>query len=97
MKKFISFATLLLVSGCAHAPKCGNPPGARVILTGTDSCQVRVRQVVIGSELKIPEKFKDVSISEFTLDWVESKSERGKIELGHLVLVPISAPKGAKP
>ena len=80
----------LIISGCSHSPKCGNPTGARVILSETESCQVRIRQVTVGSELKIPQSLKGASLSEFTLDWVEPQLENGKIELGHFVLIPVT-------
>lgn len=86
---------VVIISGCAHSPKCGNPTGARVILAGTESCQVRIRQVTVGSELKIPQSLKGASLSEFTLDWVEPQLENGKIELGHFVLTP-AAKEGQK-
>lgn len=78
----------LMISGCAHSPKCGNPTGARAILSGTESCQIRIRQVTVGSELKIPQSLKGTALSEFTLDWVEPTLGNGKIELGHFVLIP---------
>lgn len=81
---------LVMISGCAHSPKCGNPTGARVILAGTESCQVRIRQVTVGSELKIPQSLKGASLSEFTLDWIEPQLENGKIELGHFILIPVA-------
>ncbi|MGE3386013.1 MAG: hypothetical protein AB7K41_04730 [Bdellovibrionales bacterium] len=87
MKWFILLFTTML-SACAHSPKCGNPQGARIILSGTNSCQVRIRQVTIGSELKIPQSLKGTTLSEFTLDWVEPNLENGSIELGHFVLIP---------
>jgi len=89
MRRLILFL-VVMISGCAHTPKCGNPTGARVILFGTESCQVRIRQVTVGSELKIPQSLKDASLSEFTLDWVEPQLENGKIELGHFVLIPVT-------
>lgn len=88
MKRLILLLASTL-SACAHSPKCGNPAGARVILSGTESCQVRIRQVMVGSELKIPQSLKDTSLSQFTLDWVEPTLENGKIELGHFVLTPL--------
>lgn len=87
MRRLILFLALI-ISGCAHSPKCGNPTGARVILSGTESCQVRIRQVTVGSELKIPQSLKGTFLSHFTLDWVEPQLENGKIELGHFVLIP---------
>lgn len=79
-----------LLAGCVSTPKCGNPEGARTIVTGKESCQVRIRQVTIGSDLKIPASLKGAALSEFTLDWVEPGLQDGRIELGHFVLRPVS-------
>lgn len=84
----LTMSLVLMISGCAHSPKCGNPTGARVILSGIESCQIRIRQVTVGSEIKIPQSLKGAALSEFTLDWVEPQFENGKIELGHFVLIP---------
>ena len=90
MSRAILFCTLATLAGCTHIPKCGNPDGARVVLTGQDSCQVRIRQVTIGSDLKIPDSLKGAALSEFSLDWIEPTLQDGRIELGHFVLVPPS-------
>lgn len=75
-------------TGCANSPRCANPEGSKVILYNNQSCSVRIRQVVIGSELKISESLKAQSFNGYKLDWVEGKREGNKIELGHFVLVP---------
>ncbi len=92
MKRAILFLSMLM-AGCAHSPKCGNPDGARIIFTGEKTCEVRIRQVTMGSELKIPQSLKGAALVDFTLDWVEPSLESGRIELGHFVLIPSSAPK----
>ena len=97
MKNIIYLSTLTLFAACAHSPKCGNPIGARIILSGQDSCQIRIRQVTVGSDLKIPASLKTTSLSEFTLDWVEPGLQNGKIELGHFVLVPNSQTESKRP
>lgn len=88
MMKSITALLLLLMISCAHDPKCGNPEGAKVILAGDGSCQIRIRQVTVGSDLKIPASFKGAGLAAFSLEWVEPGLESGKIELGHFVLVP---------
>jgi len=84
---FLAFA----VFGCSHSPKCGNPEGARIILMGEKNCQIRIRQVTMGTELKIPQSLKGGALADFTLEWVEPTLESGRIELGHFVLIPSSA------
>lgn len=81
----------LLLSACSSLPKCGNPEGAKTILSGKDTCQVRIRQVTIGSELKIPKSLKGTGLSQFALEWVEPGMVDGRIDLGHFVLVPKSS------
>lgn len=88
MRNIILTFSSLVLSACAHGPKCGNPDGARVILAGERSCQVRIRQVTVGSELKIPASFKGPGLAGFTLEWVEPDLQDGKITLGHFILVP---------
>lgn len=78
----------LILTGCAHTPKCGNPEGAKIILAGEKTCQVRIRQVTLGTELKIPQSLKGAALADFTLEWVEPTLESGRIELGHFVLIP---------
>lgn len=78
----------LILAGCAHSPKCGNPDGAKIILAGEKTCQVRIRQVTLGTELKIPQSLKGAALADFTLEWIEPTLESGRIELGHFVLIP---------
>lgn len=89
MSKLILCISLSLLASCASKPKCGNPEGARTILVGTTSCQVRIHQVNIGSDFKIPDSLKDKLSSNFILEWREAGLVDSRIELGHFVLVPI--------
>lgn len=95
MKLAVSILVVAL-SGCAHRPKCGNPDGAMVVFSGKETCQVRIRQVTVGSELKIPQSLKDSSLSQYALEWVEPCMVEGRIELGHFVLVPMMSGQGTK-
>lgn len=92
MIRIVLSLSLVMVS-CAHSPKCGNPEGARIIFTGEKTCEVRIRQVTMGSELKIPQSLKGAALADFTLDWIEPTLESGRIELGHFVLIPSSNSK----
>lgn len=94
--KIIFSVLVLVLTGCSHLPKCGNPEGSGVVLAGKDTCQVRIRQVTVGSDLKIPESLKNSNLSQFTLEWVEPDLKDGRIELGHFVLVRSSQSKESK-
>jgi hypothetical protein len=94
MKGGLILISLLMCASCAHTPRCGNPDGAKVILYSDESCIVRIRQVTIGTEMKIPGSLKDTNFANFRLEWIEPKMDSGKIELGHFVLVQNS--EGAK-
>ncbi len=97
MSKLILCISLGLLASCASQPKCGNPEGARTVLVGTTSCQVRIRQVNIGSDFKIPDSLKEKLSSNFILDWREAGLVDGQIELGHFVLVPIAGQEKVAP
>jgi hypothetical protein len=90
MKKVIILLQTAFLFSCAHRPKCGNPEGAKVVLIGTSSCQVRIRQVTVGSELKIPSSLKGNGLAQFQMEWIEAGLSNGQIELGHFILIPIS-------
>ncbi len=89
MSKYILLIPIIsLIISCAHTPKCGNPKGARLVLEGKATCAVRIRQVEIGSELKIPESLKKPEISFLELTWIDPSLNNGQIELGHFKLIP---------
>lgn len=93
--QLLILTVVLFLASCAHSPKCGNPEGAKVVLVGEGSCQVRIRQVTIGSELKIPTSLKGIGLTQFSLEWVEPDLTAGKIELGHFVLIPETSKNGS--
>jgi hypothetical protein len=94
MKKQMILLSTVFLGACAHTPKCGNPEGARIILIGEKTCQVRIRQVTLGTELKIPQSLKGAALADFSMEWVEPSLDSGRIELGHFVLIPSSSTKG---
>lgn len=94
MKQMILISMIFLVA-CAHTPKCGNPEGAKIVLMGEKTCQVRIRQVTLGTELKIPQSLKGAALADFAMEWIEPTLESGRIELGHFVLIPSSQPKAS--
>ena len=96
MRKIIALLSTVFLFSCAHGPKCGNPEGAKVVLAGAETCQVRIRQVTVGSDLKIPSSLKGSGLAQFQLEWVEGGLNNGQIELGHFVLIPATEP-GVRP
>ncbi len=91
-KQMILLSTVFL-GACTHTPKCGNPEGTRIILMGEKTCQVRIRQVTLGTELKIPQSLKGAALADFSMEWVEPTLDSGRIELGHFVLIPSTRTK----
>lgn len=88
MRYFIYFLPLL--AGCATSPKCGNPAGSNPVYSDPKVCEVRIRQVVVGSKMQIPESLKGPSLASFEMTWVDTSLVDGKIQIGHFVLVPKS-------
>ena len=84
MKRIYIIAALLFAA-CAHDPKCGG--GAPAIYQEAGNCVARIRQVVIGSDLKVPNSLKG-NFAGLKLEWVESTLQDGQIVLGHFVLMP---------
>ena len=80
-----TIALLVLLTACAHDPKCGG--GAPAIYQDAGDCVPRIRQVMIGSDLKVPESLK-TNFAVQKLEWVDSQLKDGQIVLGHFVLVP---------
>ena len=88
MKFILYFSMMFIYVGCAHSPKCGNPEGAKIILEGKNSCLVRIRQVEIGSNLKIPDSLKSPELAAMELTWVDPVFANGQITMGHFKLAP---------
>lgn len=84
----ILFLSLSFLSACAHSPRCGNPEGTKIILEGNRTCSVRIRQVLIGNELKIPESLKNPELANLELHWVDPMMKEGQIITGHFILIP---------
>lgn len=94
MKTFM-ILTLAFLSGCASKTICSNGGESyRPIFDPDNSCKVRIRKVIVGSDIKIPQSAALDGGVNWSYDWVDSEFKNGRIELGHLVLVPQSG--GAK-
>jgi len=88
--KAILCGYLMALSACSSAPKCVNASGAAVVYISSNTCEVRIKQVVIGSSMKIPESLKGTDLATFEMVWVETALVNGQIHLGHFALVPKS-------
>ncbi len=87
---------LFFTLGCSHNSKCGNPKDARVIYSNKKSCEMRIRQVTIGSDLKIPSSLKNPSLTKLHLEWSDPGLVDGKVVMGHFVLVPSPSSEGTR-
>ncbi len=80
-----------MASGCATKRICMNQlENNRSIYDVENSCRVRIRQVVIGSETEVPSSIGFKSGTLWIYSWQESKFENGKYISGHFVLTPIT-------
>ena len=89
MRTLIFAALGLMLTACAHISTCGNAPEARTIYF-KNSCRPRIDQVLIGSEMNIPENIKRDALANFDLEWIDPSTGDGRIRLGHYDLVPKS-------
>ena len=76
--------------GCATSMKCGNPAGANLVYSDSKTCEVRIRQVVVGSKMQIPYSLKGPALASYEMTWVDTSLVDGKIQVGHFVLIPKS-------
>lgn len=88
--KYFLFSLLLITSGCATKKICINQlENNRSIYDVENSCRLRIRQVVIGSDVEIPKSIDFKSGILWSYGWQESRFENGKLSSGHFVLIPI--------
>lgn len=91
MRYFLFGLLLLIVSGCATKKVCINQQeNNRSIYDVENSCRLRIRQVIIGSDAEIPKSIDFKSGTLWSYGWQESKFENGKLSSGHFVLIPIT-------
>jgi hypothetical protein len=74
--------------GCATKTICANGTESyRPVLDPGNSCKIRVRQVMVGTDVKLPTTLAiDGDAINWTYDWVGSEFKNGQIELGHVIL-----------
>lgn len=85
--KYIFYLMSLGLVGCTISPKCGNPEGASIVYL-EKTCKVRIRQVVIGDEMHVPESLKGSGFAGYEVGWQDSILQDGRIILGHFILYP---------
>jgi len=89
--KILLILSSILFGGCATQKICINQvENARSIYDVDNSCHMRIRQVVIGSDAEIPKSIDFKSGQEWSYSWVETKFENGKLTLGHFVMAPVN-------
>lgn len=87
--KYFLIGSLILISGCATKRVCINQlENNRSIYDVENSCRLRIRQVVIGSDAELPKSIDFKSGYLWSYGWQESKFENGKLSSGHFVLTP---------
>lgn len=92
MKKIIYLALYnFALTGCVTKTVCKNQTeNQRSIYDVDDSCRLRIKQVIIGSEVNMPKSIDFKSGTVWTYTWAESKFENGKLTSGHFVLSPVT-------
>lgn len=83
--RYLALGFMLILVGCAHKPNCGALPEAKTVFY-SNSCKPRIKQVVIGQDLKIPQSLKN-DLSLFEMGWEDPESKNGKIETGRFIIL----------
>lgn len=81
---------ILMLAGCASKPICENGnQGFSSVLDPQKQCAVRIRQVILGSDLELPKSisFKSSDMV-WNYKWVPTTYKEGSLELGHFALYP---------
>lgn len=87
--RYTLLLTAFLTPACATKKVCINQlENNRSIYDVDNSCHLRIRQVVIGSDSEIPKSINFRSGALWTYSWIESKFEGGKFILGHFTMSP---------
>ena len=87
MKKALILAPLVFIFGCAHNPKCSSTESYKSIYFEHSSCKVRIRQVVLVSDLRLSSKVNTSELSQYQLEWVAESTSKTEISEGHYKLV----------
>lgn len=92
--KVIALPVLMIMCSCAGKTICANGSESfRPVLDPANSCKVRIRQVIVGTDVKLPASIAlDGGNVNWAYDWSGSEFKNGQIDLGHVVLKPEAAP-----
>jgi hypothetical protein len=88
--RLAALAVLIFASGCTTKTICANGTESfRPVLDSANSCAVRIRQVIVGTDIKTPPSVAiDGGSVNWTYGWTGSEFKNGQIELGHVILKP---------
>jgi hypothetical protein len=81
----IQILLTMLLSACASSPKCQTQGAASAIYMTEKSCDVRIRQVEVGSTTSGASTVRDSDRFVTVLDWVDATYENGQIKTGHFL------------
>lgn len=96
--KFILLLGTIIFSSCVTKKICINQiENNRSIYDVDNSCRLRIRQVIIGSDVEVPKSIDFKSGVHWTYSWQESKFENGKLTLGHFIMTPVLAKTSGSP
>jgi hypothetical protein len=84
---------LALIEGCVSKTICANGNESfRPVLEAAAACRVRVRQVVVGTDIKMPASISaSHGIMNWTYRWSDTEFKDGQVVLGHFILKPESS------
>lgn len=88
--RLAALAVLAFALGCTTKTICANGTESfRPVLDSSNSCNVRIRQVIVGTDVKTPASVAiDGGAVNWAYDWTPSEFKNGQIELGHVILKP---------
>jgi len=91
---YIVCMSIVVLTGCASKTICANGSESfRAVLDPANSCKVRIRQVVVGTDIKLPASVAmDSGNINWSYGWSDSEFKDGQIVLGHVVMKPEPMP-----
>lgn len=90
MKAWLILPIFSFISACATKTICANGNESfRPVLDPANACKVRIRQVIVGSDIPLPPS---IAVDSGSVNWVYAWSpgelRNGQVELGHIILKP---------
>ena len=90
--RLAALAVLAFALGCTTKTICANGSESfRPVLDSSNSCKVRIRQVIVGTDIKTPASVAiDGGTVNWAYDWAGSEFKNGQIEMGHIIMKPVT-------